>query len=347
MRILWLSPWFRVAARIHSENLQKMGNEVMLVTATLHPESEGIRDYERELPGRPVPTAGWSAFARVFRECRRFRPELVVTEFLLDPRWRALARLGPRIRIIHDAAPHDSTHVLPLWHRLAFDRWDAAADATVVFSQYVAQVLRESNAVRTPIFVAPLTSDLPPDLIPEFVPPERRKNFVFIGRQRPYKNHAVVFDAWKSHILSSSWDGDELVILGDGEIAQPLPPHARRLYGSYRYRDVVPELAAAKGSIVHSRAASQSGVQVLSMQLGVPTLVSTAGALPEYQPPGMPVLGIDDSDGLAEAIGKLADQKVVEFQSELALQHYMRNYSSEIAARRLEEIFKDFISTPK
>src|SRR5437660_12371090 len=35
---------------------------------------------------------------------------------------------------------------------------------------------------------------------------------------------------------------------------------------------------------------SQSGVQVLSMQLGVMPIVSTVGGLPEYQPPGGPMV---------------------------------------------------------
>ena len=104
------------------------------------------------------------------------------------------------------------------------------------------------------------------------------------------------------------------------------------------------ELASAKGSLVHSRSASQSGVQVMSMQLGIPTLVSTAGALPEYQPPGLSVTGVDDVEGLARAFDSLADPAEVDRQSRSALEHYRSTFEPTIAARRLLEIFESVTS---
>jgi glycosyltransferase involved in cell wall biosynthesis len=311
----------------------------MLITAALHPESDSPREYEIELLGRPVPTAGWLPFAAAYRDARQFQPDIVVTEFLRDPRWRAFAHLAPRLRLVHDAAPHDPTQKAPWWNRMFFNRWDATAYATVVFSKHVADRICAAGVARQSVYLAPLTSDLDPALAPAFVPASARRNFLLIGRQFPYKNHSVVFDAWESHARGAAWRGDELVLLGDGDISLPLPNHARWNRGSYRYREVVPELASAKGSIVHSRAASQSGVQVLSMQLGVPTLVSTAGALPDYQPPGLSVTGIDDVAGLAAAMDALADPTEVDLQAKVALKHYRANYSAEVAAKRLLEIF--------
>jgi len=341
MRVLWLGPWLRPLARIHAEQLQAMGAEVMVITSALHPEPEGERDYEVVLLGRPIPHVGWLPFFSAYRAARQFRPDVVVTEFLRDPRWRAFARLAPRVRFLHDAAPHDPTHVAPWWNRMFFERWDAKAFATIVFSNYVASCISPIADAEHPLYVAPLTSDLEARLVPEFVPAEDRRNFLLIGRQKPYKNHGVVFAAWEAHTQSPSWRGDELVMFGEGEISQPLPPHARWNDGAYRYSQIVAELAAAKGSIIHSRAASQSGVHVLSMQLGVPTLVSTAGALPEYQPPGLSVTEIDDVDGLAHAFDTLADPVQVDVQATMALKHYRAHYDAEVAARRLLEIFDD------
>jgi glycosyltransferase involved in cell wall biosynthesis len=216
----------------------------------------------------------------------------------------------------------------------------------VVFSNYVAESLRAKGTARSRLYVAPLTSDLDPSLVPDFVPAENRRNFMLVGRQRPYKNHDVVFAAWEAHTRGTAWQGDELVLLGKGEISRPLPPHTRWNYGAYNYRQVVDELARSKGSIVHCRSASQSGVQVLSMQLGVPTLVSTAGALPEYQPAGLSVTGIDDIDGLSRAIDALANTAEVDIQGKAALKHYRKHYDSAVAARRLLEIFHDVIDRP-
>lgn len=39
-----------------------------------------------------------------------------------------------------------------------------------------------------------------------------------VGRQKPYKNHDVVFAAWEAHTAGPFWRGDELVLLGDGAI---------------------------------------------------------------------------------------------------------------------------------
>ena len=168
-----------------------------------------------------------------------------------------------------------------------------------------------------------------------------------IGRQHPYKNHDVVFAAWEAHTRGTAWQGDELVLLGTGEIPRPLPANARWDRRAFAYRQVVDELAQSKGSIVHSRYATQSGVQVLSMQLGVPTLVSTAGALPEYQPAGSSVTGIDDIDGLSRAIDALANAGEAEIQGKAALEHFRKHYDSAVAAQRLLEIFHDVIDRPK
>lgn len=343
MRILWLSPWLRPLARVHTEQLRALGVDVMLVTAPLNPESDSVREYEVELLGRPVPTAGWLPFVTAYREAKRFEPDVVVTELLRDPRWRAFARLAPRVRFVHDAAPHDPTQRAPWWNRMFFDRWDARAYATVVFSNYVAEAICAAGVPKTSVYLAPLTSDLEPRRAPEFVPAEARRDFILLGRQHPYKNHDVVFAAWESHIRGTAWRGDELVLLGNGHVSPPLPRHARWVQGSYRYSQTIAELSAAKASIAHYRAASQSGVQVLSMQLGVPTLVSTAGALPEYQPPGLSVTGIDDVEGLTAAMDVLADPANVGAQAKIAVEHYQANYRADVVAASLLEIFGDVV----
>lgn len=338
MRVLWLSPWLRPIVRIVAESLQERGVEVMLVTSDLHPESDRVRDYETVLVGRPVPTKDWIAIPKAYVKARRFKPDIVVTEMLRDPRWRIFGSLAPRVSIRHDARPHDETHIYPWWVR-SFYPWEARADATIVFSEYVAQAVRDMGQTRSPIYVAPLVTDLDPARVPPFVSSDTRSNFVMIGRQRPYKNHAVVFEAWARHTAGPDWRGDELVLLGDGEISVPLPAHTRWNRDEFRYVDIVDELARAKGSVVHSRNASQSGVQVMSMQLGVAPMVSTAGALPEYQPPGLPVTNIEDVAGLARAFDSLAVPAEAERQGKIALSHYQTHFAPNVAAARFEEIF--------
>ena len=118
------------------------------------------------------------------------------------------------------------------------------------------------------------------------------------GRLDSHKNIDVVLEAWQRHVDGDSWRGDELLLIGDGPLTiRTLPAYVRWRPGSYRYADVVTTLAAAKGSVAHYRSASQSGVQVLSMQLGVMPIVSPVGGLAEYQPPVFPRSGSTTSPG--------------------------------------------------
>ena len=143
----------------------------------------------------------------------------------------------------------------------------------------------------------------------------------------------------RRHLVGGGWRGDNLVLIGDGAVdTDALPEHTRWVHGSYRYSDVVPTLAAAKGSVVHYRRASQSGVQSLSMQLGVMPIVSTAGALPEYQPPGCSPIGIDDAAGLAAAFDLLADPSVAVQYGAQATRHYARRCAVDLVAERFLEV---------
>ncbi|HME77710.1 MAG TPA: hypothetical protein VKI00_19270, partial [Mycobacterium sp.] len=83
----------------------------------------------------------------------------------------------------------------------------------------------------------------------------------------------------------------------------------------------------AKGSVTHYRSASQSGVQVLSMQLGVMPIASPSGGLAEYQPPGFPPVGIDHVAGLAAAFDDLADPLTATLRGGAASRHYADHFS--------------------
>ena len=340
MRILWLSPWMRPLARVHAEALGECGADVLLVTTDQHPQSDAARDYELVLNTRLKDPASWMPFARGWRAAKQFAPDVVVAELVRDPRWIAFGALAPRVQLIHDHRPHDDAEQRPGPERLIFDRWGARSLATVTFSRYVADEIRARPDVgpRVPAII-PLTSDLEGSLVPDQVLPEERHDFVLVGRLNAYKNIEVVFEAWQAHVTGAGWRGDELILIGAGDIPDPIPAHTRCVYGSYSYPDVVTTLSHAKGSIAHYRRASQSGVQVLSMQLAVSPIVSSQGALPEFQPPGVAPIGVDDVEGLATALDQLADPAVAAQWGQAAEQHYRNHYSAEQAAHRFMDVF--------
>jgi glycosyltransferase involved in cell wall biosynthesis len=322
------------------EALRRHGAEVLLVTSDQHPESGPARDYELVLDPRFRTAATWPASVTAWRRIRDYHPDVVITELVRDPRWIALAGRAPRIQLVHDDRPHDTAEQRPSYELAVFDRWGARSQATVTYSDYVAAgVTGRRDVAGNPVHVLPLTSDLDPNLVSEPVGAEDRHDFVMVGRLNPYKNGDVVLRAWQRHVDGTGWRGDNLVLIGDGSIdADRLPRHTQWRSGRYRYADVLTTLAEAKGSVAHYRRASQSGVQVLSMQLGVMPIVSDSGGLPEYQPPDCPPVGVDDVAGLAATFDELADPARAARHGAAAANHYEKRFAAHHAAARLLDI---------
>ncbi|MBU8808615.1 glycosyltransferase family 4 protein [Mycolicibacterium goodii] len=330
LRVLWLSPWMRPLARIHAEALIDAGAQVLLVTSDQHPSSASAADYELVLDPRPKTAATWPAHLRAAIEVRRFGADVVVCELVRDPRWLAFAPRAPRVELIHDDRPHDAGEERPRWERRLFG-WRARTAHPVAFSRYVANAVGAEHVV-------PLTSDLAERDVPRFVPAPQRRDFVLLGRLNGYKNVDVCLRAWSEHVAGGSWRGDKLILVGDGEWSGTLPEHVVWRRGPFRYADVLPILARAKGSVVHYRRASQSGVQVLSMQLGVTPVVSPMGALPEFLPPGCAPVGVDDVAGLTAVFDALADPDLAVTCGAAARRHYEQSFSATASAAVLLDV---------
>jgi glycosyltransferase involved in cell wall biosynthesis len=328
-RVLWLSPGMRQLARVRVEALRARGVDVLLVTSDQYFPKSDTREYELVLDPQFRKAATWPATFAAWRRVREFRPDVVITELVSDPRWIALAGGLPRVQLVHDDRPHDTAEQQPSYKLAVFDRWGAGSAATVACSDYVAAEITDRRDVAgTSVYVVPLCSDLGADEVPPFVGADGRRDFVMLGRLNPYKNVDVVLQAWEHHVAGDRWRGDDLVFIGDGPaMTRALPTRTRWQSGKYRYGDVVPTLAAAKASVAHHRRASQSGVQVLSMQLGVVPIVSTAGALPEFQPPECAPVGVDDTAGLAAAFDELADPHTAALYGAAAARYYTQRFT--------------------
>jgi glycosyltransferase involved in cell wall biosynthesis len=333
---------------MQAEALRRHGADVVLVTSDQHPESDAARDYELVLDPRFRRAATWPPTLAAWYRIRQYRPDVVIAEMVRDPRWIALAGRAPRVQVVHDDRPHDPVEHLPAHTRAVFGRWGARSAATITYSDHVAAaVATRRDVVGTRLYVVPLCGDLDSALVPPFVRPEGRHDFVMVGRFHPYKNIDVVLEAWHRHVSGRAWRGDNLVFIGDGPIMdRSLPPHTFWRHGSYRYADIVSTVAAAKGSIAHYRRATQSGVQVMSMQLGVMPMVSTAGALPEFQPPSFPPIDADDVAGLAAGFDYLADPSTAARCGAAAAHHYAQRFTVDHAADRMLDVIADVLAAP-
>lgn len=332
MRVLWLSPWLRTLTRVQVDALREAGHSALVVTTDQHYEKVAARPDERVLDPAIKDPRTLPALARVIAEARRFAPDVVVSEMMHDPRWLPMTRLAPLVQVVHDDRPHDAHEERPWHQRAVLDLQTRSAAAVVAPSAHVAAVLSARFGRR--VDVVPLTSDVPEaDLPPVPAPAAERRDMVLLGRMSPYKNVGVTLRAWAAHVASEAYAGDRLLLLGDGPLESlALPEHVEWRREHFSYADVLPRLARAKASLAHYRLATQSGVQVLSMQLGVPTVVSDSGGLPEFATPDLPPLEADDVDGLAALFGRLADPATAATLGAGARRHYERCFSADRAA---------------
>src|SRR6201992_2856740 len=340
LRVAWLSPLMRPLARVQAEALRARGIDVLLVTTDRHPESDARRDYEMVLDLRFRTASTWLA---AWRRIREHRPDVVIAERVRDPRWIALAGRTPRIQLVHDERRDEGGPRRRDFAQAMFDRWASRSAATVTYSNYAAiAVAIRRDVAGTPVNVLPLCSDLDPALVSPFAGPQERHDFVVAGQLGSQKNIDVVLEAWQRHVDGGSWRGDELLLIGNGPLViRTLPAYVRWRPGNYRYQDVVSTLAAAKGSVAHYRVASQSGVQMLSMHLGVMPIVSPVGGLPEYQPPVFPPIAVDDVAGLTAAFDELADPLTATLRGAAAARHYADSFAVDRAADGLSMVLSD------
>jgi hypothetical protein len=71
---------------------------------------------------------------------------------------------------------------------------------------------------------------------------------------------------------------------------------------------------------------------MLSMQLGVAPIISPVGGLPEYQPPILPPVGIDDVAALTAAFDELSDPLTATLRGAAAARHYADRFTVDLAA---------------
>lgn len=344
MRILFLAPWFRTLANIWARELREAGCEVLVVSSPMHFEPLATSPDELLLTSRPRSIAGVREFPNLRRVVRAFAPDVVVTEELRDPRLLHLAKPDvPVVLMKHDVRPHDATHRVPMGRRLTERLLRDRLAGVVMFSSSEARRFSALGGSSAPVMVIPLPSEMPDDDVPALVPAGGRRDFFCVGRVRPYKNLPTIADAWAIYVESDTYRGDTLRILGDGELDTALPPRAEWVRGTFRFADVAGQLAAGKGSIALYRSGSQSGAQVLSLQVGCAPIVSTAGGLAEYQPAELPPLDPDDVDGLVARLGQLSDPAESAALGTSCRGLYQQAFCASVSARALRGVLEELV----
>lgn len=196
----------------------------------------------------------------------------------------SVARVAAYVPVVHDAAPHPGDFSFAWRWRL--ERELAPARAAVCLSDAVTQSLRARGAA-LPL----LRSTLPALLAEEAFPPPGAEapDFLFFGRLRPYKGLDLLRDAFAA--IRARHPGARLRVVGEGD-AEAAAPGLSALPGVTVEPRWVPEgqlpalLASARAVVLPYREASQSGVVVQALALGVPVIATPVGGLPEQVRPG-------------------------------------------------------------
>jgi glycosyltransferase involved in cell wall biosynthesis len=285
IKILILAPWFRTLAIKHAQVLVGLGHEVEVWT-TNRQQDRLLFEREPELVIRmfksEVLYPGSARF--LFKECVTLvkqRPDIVLLDWHWDPRFIFAFLFGQaKFLLVHDDYPHDAAHALPPGKNalqtlcLLIPR-----SGSICFSNFVARRLtRRRFFGNKSVHVLPLVSEAPWGVAPTH---DSDKRFVFLGRFSPYKGLEILLAAWSDFIETHpTW---VLEVRGSGEYSGELPRGVELFSGHYSDDEAITSLSRAAAVVLPYISATQSGVQVLANQLGRPTIVSDAGALPEFQ----------------------------------------------------------------
>jgi glycosyltransferase involved in cell wall biosynthesis len=257
------------------------------------------------IPGRVRSPRGLLAAARVAREIRRLRPDVVHLQESIGTDFRLVFASGARPRrfalTVHDPVRHPGERKSKsgLLGNAVLVRW---AGLIFVHAEALRDELQEVARPRAPIVVVPHGVDPEePEPLPE------RPSLLFFGRLGHYKGVDVLLDAMTE--VWASVPEATLTIAGDGELDDhpALRDERVTLRREYLPDEELPALFAASRCVVLPyRQASQSGVGSLAKRYGRPLVVSEVGGLPELVADGSGLtVAAEDPGALAESLVRM------------------------------------------
>ena len=223
----------------------------------------------------------------------------------------ALRATGAKVFVAaHDGALHEGERSF-LRQRLIW--WELArADGVIALSEWVrGQLLARPGLSPERVRVAPLGGlGVRPSPAPRRHPGTAPFRLLFFGRILPYKNLGALLEAFRR--LRAESPALRLHVAGPGSLA----PYAEALRGldgltiANRWidePDVEAVVGAADALVAPYREASQSAAVAMASHIGIPSVVTPVGALPEQVQDGATgvVAGAVDPESLALALRRL------------------------------------------
>ena len=315
MKILLVCDWFlKLVVPNQARALVNLGHEVRVLTRDHAYEFDGDYAERREtmdaadldfieLPGKRFSPLSIGAVARVRRDVRDWAPDVVSAHENADPRLLAIASTAPIAYTIHDPEPHPESNVDNRRALLTFRLWEKASSAIVIHSDLLRDQLRSKLSDDKRVRVIPHGVDIAPTPLP--VPDS--ETILLFGRLEAYKGAPVLVEAMR--ILWQTRPNARLIVAGRGPAAANIPEDPRiELISRYiTEAEVTHLLSRTRVSVLPYIQASQSGVGLLSLAQGIPTVVTNTGGLPDLAFRGLPAVPPEDAPALAAALSTALD----------------------------------------
>lgn len=342
MRIAFVTPWFRSLAHLYGAALERAGHSVLVVSTEDHFESSYALCTELTVRGKAASVPDQVRELRHLRgRLKEFNASVTFEDVFRDPRWLALTHGSPgRHVMVHDPAPHDSRHRVSGLKNQVSRAQLRGSSGIVSFSEYAQKKI--AGSAQGPVYRVPLLSEMPDDRV-QRKRHSGRHGFLVIGRPSPYKGVDVAIEAWRR--MPADRRESLTLILSEGpgqsETLGPLDDDGLFVReGRFAFDDVTGQIASSRALLLPYRSASQSGVQLLSMQHAVAPLVHGIGGLAEYQPEAIPAIETLDPGVWSQRMSQLLDDRV----ADAAGVHAFERYRSLTGDSRLMEAFTPILA---
>jgi glycosyltransferase involved in cell wall biosynthesis len=346
MRILWYAPWF-ASSRTRYLNTLNPGNfETKLVTSEAHFDFSFGLSKGTVILNKPSSRIQelrniWS----IYRIVRGFNPNLILVDDLSGVlrlcAFIFLSKKYPTSFVIDDVVNHDDKDKRSRQVEFLRSALANSSKGVLLFSE-------NSKGIAEKIYPGANLQSVP--LMPEVNPTNdlrdvaQRKNFVMIGRWSDYKGFDIGINIFLEYRKASGSTADlELWCSGVIGPQQDIPGVIWKSKSSYSWADLLAELPKYRGVLLPYRTATQSGVQVLAWQSGVPCVVSNLPGLLENQPQIKNELELNDQEGWFKALANLESDEFLQEVSVNGRRQSRMSGSDEQVGKKLEQALKSFL----
>jgi glycosyltransferase involved in cell wall biosynthesis len=351
VKVLIVSDWFlKLVVEGQAMALQDAGHDVRLLcrdhalefggdaaerAEVIHRlRSSGIEVIE--LAGRRYRLDGWRTVVQARLRIRAWAPDVVSAHENADPRLLLLSRGTPIAYTVHDPQPHPGAKRLNLGERIVAALWIRSAAAVVVHGDELVDAL-PSRVARRNVMVVPHGIDVAarPLRVPD------QPVVLLFGRLESYKGISVLIEAM-DHVWQAA-PGVRLRIAGHGPAALEIPPNDRIDF-THAYipeTEVTRLLEGATVMVLPYVQASQSGVGLLSIAKGIPTVVTRTGALPDLAVDPNYIVEPGRARELAMTLLKALDDDMA--ARVRVLEHARRQFSWDVVAGRYADVYREII----